>query len=174
MIFPSPKTVPRGFIRCMIAALVVMHGMTAEIAAQGNDSEFRFGVTVGGIGLWGLALEYRVGDTGVDLNVGTFSFKDLSVSVAAKRYFGGGDLRPFLGLGLWGVAGQPEEDPRRGLALLAIAPIGLDWEPATDHYIGTSLNVNEGLWIRRSDPADDTAISRRPIPLPAIYYRYRR
>ena len=58
----------------------------------------------------------------------------------------------FVGLGLWGVRGRPEEDPRNALALLAIAPVGADWSAFSDHALGASININEGLWVRRSDP----------------------
>jgi hypothetical protein len=159
---------------CAFSAVAVMVFATAPTAARGQsrNPEFRVGISAGGIGLWGVLFEYRWGNTGLDLNVATFAFRDISVSVAAKRYFGGGDLRPFVGLGLWGVGGRPEDDPRNGLALLAIAPIGADWSLLDDHALGASLNINEGLWVRRSDPLDPNPISHRPIPLPGFYYRY--
>ena len=158
----------------MVALAAVSLTTAVPSAAQDEGPDLRVGVSIGGIGLWGVVFEYRWGDTSLDVNVATFTFKDVSVSVAAKRYFGGGDLQPFVGIGLWGVSGRPEEDPRSAVAVLAIAPIGANWQLADYHAFGASLNVNEGLWIRRSDPVDDTAISRRPIPLPAFYYRYRR
>jgi hypothetical protein len=153
-------------------AAITMVALPSPSQAQNRDPQFRVGISAGGIGLWGVLFEYRWGNTGLDVNVATFAFKDISVSVAAKRYFGGGDLRPFVGLGLWGVSGRPEDDPRNGLALLAIAPIGADWSVLDDHAVGASLNINEGLWVRRSDPLDPTPISHRPIPLPGFYYRY--
>lgn len=162
---------------CRLGALFALAALAVCVfpnptRAQNGDPEFRIGISAGGIGLWGVLFEYRWGNTGLDVNVATFSFHDISVSVAAKRYFGGGDLRPFVGLGLWGVSGRPQDDPRNGLALLAIVPIGADWSVLDDHALGAALNINEGLWVRRSDPLDLTPISHRPIPLPAFYYRY--
>jgi hypothetical protein len=156
-----------------LVALAAATVVAPPEAVQGQTQpEFRVGISAGGIGLWGVLLEYRWGSTALDVNVATFAFKDVSVSVVAKQYFGGGDLRPFVGLGLWGVSGRPEEDPRNGLALLAIAPIGADWSVLDDHALGASININEGLWVRRSDPLDPMPISHRPIPLPGFYYRY--
>jgi len=77
-----------------------------------------------------------------------------------------------VGLGLWSAVGRPEEDPRDGIALLAVAPIGADWRVLDDHALGAAINVNRGLWIRRSDPQDETPIGKRLIPLPGFYYRF--
>ena len=136
--------------------------------------EFGIGVTVGGIGLLGLGFEFRWGDRSLDAQVATFSFRDVSLAVSGKQYFGGGDLQPFLGLGLWNVTAFREDPARRtGTALLARIPLGVDWSPASDHSLGASLALNEALWIHRADPEDDTPISRRPLPLPGFYYRAR-
>jgi hypothetical protein len=169
---PNPKPRNRRFWGLAVLAAVSLALLPGGANGQTSDPEFRIGISAGGVGLWGVLFEYRWNDTALDVNVSTFSFKDLSVSVAAKRYFGGGDLRPFLGIGLWGVSGRPEEDPRNGFALLAIAPIGADWSVLDNHALGATLNLNEGLWVRRSDPTDPTPISHRIIPLPGFYYRY--
>ncbi len=143
-------------------------------ASGGADMEFRFGVTAGGIGFLGLSLEWRWGDHSIDVNLATFSFRDLSLAVTGKQYFGGGDLQPFVGVGLWGVAALPDNaEDNTGRSLLLRVPIGADWNLSGDHFLGASLALNEGLWIKRADPLDDTPVSRRPIPLPGFYYRVR-
>ena len=144
----------------------------AQSSSGNDDMEFRVGVTAGGIGLVGLTFEFRWGDRSIDANLATFSFTDVSLAVTGKQYFGGGDLRPFLGIGLWGVTAFPEDPTQRtGKTLLLRIPFGADWNLAGDHSLGGSLALNEGLWIQRADPLDDTPISHRPIPLPGFYYR---
>lgn len=143
-------------------------------SSGGDDVEFRFGVTAGGIGLLGLSLEWRWGNQSIDVNLATFSFRDVSLAVTGKQYFGGGDLQPFVGVGLWGVAVLPNDAAENtGRSLLLRVPIGADWNLSGDHFLGTSLALNEALWIKRADPLDDTPVSRRPIPLPGFYYRVR-
>ena len=132
----------------------------------------RFGVTVGGIGLVGLSFEFRWGNQSVDVNLATFSFDDVSVAVTGKQYFGGGDVQPFLGVGLWGVtAFSQERDQDTGMSLLLRIPVGADWNFAGKQSFGGSIALNQGLWIRHADPQDDTPISRRPVPLPGVYFR---
>ncbi len=149
--------------------------MASRLAAQAttNDMRLRIGVTAGGIGLIGASVEFLWGSRSIDVNLGTLSFKDVSVAVTGKQYFGGGDLRPFLGVGLWGMVGSTgEEGEQTGKVLLLRLPVGADWNFTGKHHFGGSLAVNEGLWIDRADPEDDTPINRRPVPLPGLYYRF--
>ena len=175
---PRPRR-PRWRIRRLLlfpAALALLGLTPSPTRAQsspGDDGmEFRIGVTAGGIGLVGLTFEFRWGDRSLDANLATFGFKDVSLAVTGKQYFGGGDLQPFLGIGLWGVTAFPEDPTQRtGKTLLLRIPVGADWNLAGDHSLGASLALNEGLWIQRADPLDDTPIGHRPIPLPGFYYR---
>jgi hypothetical protein len=106
------------------------------------------------------------------VNLATFSFREASLAVTGKQYFGSGDSRPFVGVGLWGVAGSTgQEGDQGGKALLFRVPVGADWNFTGSHHLGGSIAVNEGLWIDRADPEDETPISRRPVPLPGFYYR---
>ncbi len=146
----------------------------APLAAQttADDMRLRIGVTALGIGSLGASVEFLWGSTSIDINLATFTFKEVSLAVTGKQYFGSGDLRPFVGIGLWGIAGSTAEaDEQAGKALLLRLPVGGDWNFTGDHYFGVSLAVNEGLWIDRADPEDDTPINRRPVPLPGLYYR---
>ena len=148
--------------------------LSAQASSDADDVEFGFGVTVGGIGRLGLGFEFRWGDRSLDARVATFSFRDVSLAVSGKQYFGGGDVQPFLGLGLWNVTAFREDPTRRtGTALLVRIPLGVDWSVASDHSLGASFALNEALWIHRADPRDDTPVSRRPLPLPGFYYRAR-
>jgi hypothetical protein len=81
-------------------------------------------------------------------------------------------VQPFLGVGLWNVTALSRADGENtGVSLVLRMPVGADWNFAGRHFLGGSIAVNEGLWIRRADPQDDTPLSRRPIPLPGFYYR---
>jgi len=140
-----------------------------------DPEDFRIGISLGGISFIGFIMEYRWGNRSVDLTLGTWSFRDVSVSLVGKQYFGTGDLRPFSGLGLWAVM-NPNHGPgeRAGFALVARAPIGLDWNLDAAHYLGGSLSLNRALWVRRRDPRDDTPLRNRLVPLPGFYYRWNR
>jgi len=123
----------------------------------------------------GFILEYRWGDRSAELNIGTWSFKDLSVSVVGKQYFGPGDFRPFAGLGLWAVI-APKHEPteQAGVAIMARAPVGVEWNVNAGHHLGAHLSLNRALWIRRKDPLDELPPTDRLIPLPGFYYLWNR
>ena len=172
----APRRKPGSIARCfwlsVAVALLTLAPPRAQAQSTGNDMEFRLGVTAFGIGLVGLSFEFRWGDRSLDTNLATFGFEDISVAVTGKQYFGGGDLQPFLGIGLWSVTAFAEDATKRtGQALLLRIPFGANWQVAKSHAFGGSLALNEGLWIRRSDPIDNTPIRHRPIPLPGFYYR---
>lgn len=168
---PFP-TVARG----ALAALALgVWAVASPLAAQGtgSGSGVRFGVTFGGISTVGINIEVVHEHHALDFTVGTWSFRDLSVSVVAKEYFGAGDLLPFVGGGVWLVAAWPPGE-RTGLAAVLQAPVGVDWQAADGSYVGTSLNVNRALAVRRPDPEDDLPLNRRLVPLPGVYYRWKR
>ena len=152
-----------------------MRGLLASpLAAQSSTSDMRIrvGVTAGGIGSIGASVEFLWGSRSLDVNLATFSFSEVSLAVTGKQYFGGGDMLPFVGVGLWGIAGSTgQEGEETGKALLLRLPVGGDWNFTGSHHLGGGLAVTEGLWIDRADPEDDTPIGRRPIPLPGFYYR---
>jgi hypothetical protein len=159
----------------ILFALLVPTSALAGAHTPTGPEDFRFGISFGGISFIGLILEHRWGDQAIDLTVGTWSFRDLSVSVVGKQYFGPGDFRPFSGLGLWVVL-APHHGPgeQGGISLVARAPVGVDWNLDGDSYLGASISLNRALWIRRKDPADDTPPTDRLIPLPGFYYRWKR
>ena len=145
--------------------------LTAQSTAE--DMKIRIGVTAGGIGSIGASVEFLWGSRSVDVNLSTFTFSEVSLAVTAKQYFGGGDLRPFIGVGFWGIAGSTgEEGEQTGKALILRVPVGGDWKFTGRHHVGGSLAVNEGLLIDRADPEDGRPVSHRPVPLPGFYYRF--
>ena len=163
--------------RNVLLALGLAALWAAPAAAQGSGAGdgVRFGVSVGGISTVGLVVELFRDTHAVELGVGTWSFRDLSLSVLYKEYFGGSRVRPFVGGGLWAVAARASDpEDRTGLALVLRAPVGVDWSFADHHATGLALNVNLGLAVRRSDPLDDLPMNRRFVPLPELYYRFRR
>lgn len=147
----------------------------APLAAQGPDEGdgVRFGVSLGGISTFSLSVEFFRDSRSIDVSLGSWSFREASLSVVGKQYFGAGSAKPVVGAGLWMVAAASESD-RTGFALVLRAPIGVDWEFSDPHALGFFLNVNRGLAVRRSNPADELPLNKRLVPLPELYYRYAR
>ena len=148
---------------------------TSPVTAQGSDwgDGLRVGVAVGGISTVSVSIELFRDTHAVEIGLGTWSFRDVSVSAVYKEYIGGRRLRPFAGAGLWTVIAAPAlENERTGFALVLRAPVGVDWAFIDDHAVGTALNLNFGLAVRRSDPEDTLPMNRRLVPLPELYYRF--
>lgn len=145
----------------------------AQIPGPGAGSGVRIGVSLGGISTTSLSVEFYRNSQSVDLSIGTWSFRDLSISAVGKQYFGAGSARPVVGAGLW-LVGAPGSTPeeRTGWGLVARVPIGVDWNAATNHSAGFFLNVNRGLWVRRNDASDVVPLNKRLVPLPELYYRF--
>jgi hypothetical protein len=159
----------------VVAVLTALAGSAPCLAAQGTGtgSAVRVGIGFGGISTVGLTVEYVHEHSALELTVGTWSFRDLSVSVVGKQYLGAGDLLPFVGGGLWLVAARPSGE-RTGVAAVLQVPVGVDWQAADESYVGMTLNVNRALAVRRTDPDDEAPLNRRPVPLPGVYYRWRK
>lgn len=168
---------PRVACRLLAVAVVLtaLAGAAPRLAAQGTGtgSAVRVGIGFGGISTVGLTVEYVHEHSALELTVGTWSFRDLSVSVVGKQYLGAGDLLPFVGGGLWLVAARPPGE-RTGVAAVLQAPVGVDWQAADESYVGMTLNVNRALAVRRTDPQDEAPLNRRLVPLPGVYYRWKR
>jgi hypothetical protein len=160
----APALAPLG-----LAALLVT-APAGDVAAQ-QANTIRVGISAGGTSTLGLLLEYVDGHGSTEISVGTWSFRDLSVSLVRRQYFGVSALRPVLGLGLWGIVATPEGE-RPGMALVLRAPIGMDWRAHRTHFLTLDLNVNRGLWVRRTDSEDDTPLNQRLVPLPGLSYRW--
>lgn len=169
----------RFSLRLAVATLTLVllspfRGPGPRLLAQGPE-ELRIGLSFGGISLAGFITEYRWGDRSVEINIGTWSFRDLSLSLVGKQYFGPGDFRPFAGLGFWAVFSPAHAAGERdGIAVLARAPVGVEWNADASHHFGTHLSLNRALWIRRRDPMDTTPPTDHLVPLPGFYYLWKR
>jgi hypothetical protein len=164
-----------GRLRGLVLALAFALAPALPAGAQGSGAGdgVRIGVSFGGISTVGLSVELFEDTHAVEVTLGTWSFRDLSVSAVYKEYFGASRARPFVGAGLWAVAAWPADPGERtGLALVLRAPVGVDWSFVDDHALGLALNVNRGLAVRRSDPLDDLPMNQRFVPLPEVYYRF--
>jgi hypothetical protein len=143
----------------------------ADPASAQDEEGYRFGLSLGGTSTLAVVIERMDGRRGLELTVGTWSFRNLSVSTVGKVYLGPSAFRPALGAGLWTVIGlRAQEGERRGVALIARFPIGFDWRLAPDHFLDLDVSVNRALWIRRAD-FSDLPPSPRLIPVPGLSYR---
>jgi len=156
----------------LVFALVGLVLAASSRAASAQDEGLRIGVYFGGTSLVGVLFDYFDSSGSTELTLGTFSFRDLSVSVVRRQRFGGGEVRPTVGLGLWAVVAAPRDGQRTGVALLARAPVGLDWNLEGDHFLTADVNLNRALWVRRTDPEDDLPPASRIVPLPGFSYRW--
>lgn len=142
------------------------------LSAQAAD-RYRIGLAFGGSSSVGVTLEYQFDQVAVELTAGTLGFRDVSLSLVAKHYAGGGDLHPYAGAGLWSVVAFPREEGKRtGWILIFRAPLGLDWDVAAAHSFGLEVNLNRAVAVKRTDPEDRRGPQSRIVPLPAFYYRW--
>ena len=163
----------RGRVTALLAALLSCSAGPLLAQGDGAGTGTRFGVSFGGISTVGVVIEFFDDQRSLEIGLGTWSFRDLSVSTVVKQYFLDASAQPFVGAGLWAVVAAPG-DERTGLALVLRAPLGVDWAMTGDHALGAVLNLNRALAVRRSDPEDDMPLNRRIVPLPELYYRFTR
>jgi hypothetical protein len=167
----------RFFFAASLAASIAVTAIIARPSsaqAQTPDTDgMRFGMVFGGVSTVGVTLEFFDGNRSLDVTVGTWSFRDVSIAAVAKRYMGGSAVRPFVAAGLWVVAAKPAGE-RLGTAIVLQAPVGIDARIGDDHHLGATINLNRALWVRRTDPEDDYPMNKRLVPLPGVYYRFER
>lgn len=165
LLFPRRLITP---LLVALGALSVPTGLTGQ-----DDDLYRFGITLGGTSLVSLNVEFMWGDAALDIAVGTWAFRDVSVSAVGKYYMGGGNFRPVAGAGLWLVTQFPtSEDEQTGFALVGRVPVAFEGRFADEkHALGLEVNLSRALWIRRPDPDDDFPPAKRIVPLPGFYYR---
>lgn len=159
----------RPALLSVLTALTLL--ASAPLRAQ-DGADFRVGISVGGVSTVGLVFESEQSWGSLELILGTWSFRDVSVSTVYKRYFGGGAIKGAAGLGFWTVVAFPS-DERTGLAFVARAPVGLQWEAQTDHFLNLELGLSRAIAIRRTDPDDEMPPNHRIVPLPGASYRWR-
>lgn len=158
---------------CRPQRILVFAGLAALATASVPDNasaQYRVGVVLGGTSPWGLLVEYRWKRQGLELQAGTWSFRDLSLSVTAKQYVGSNAVEPYVGAGLWGIVARTEEGT--GYGLIARLPVGLDWEFISRHSAGFAIHFNRALALKRPDPVDRRPPRTAFIPLPELSYRW--
>lgn len=163
---------PRPALPLLISAAVCLAlAATPRAGWAQSDPDFRFGLSVGGVSTIGLVFETVYDWGSFELMAGTWSFRDLSVSLVHKQYPGGGRFQGVVGLGVWMVLAFPP-DENLGAAIMARAPIGVQWGVTADHFLNLEIGLNRALAVKRTDPDDDTPVNRRLIPLPGAAYRW--
>ena len=173
--FP-PMPASRFKLSISIALLLIILASAFRLTAQemtpGNPSNdrIRIGLSIGGTGFLGIVSEYQRGDWSVELTLGTITFREISVALAGKHYFSGGDLRPVVGAGFWSLAAWTDDGS--GSVFIFRAPIGIDWQLRSKHALGLEVGLNRAIAVDRLDPEDDTPPSPRLVPIPGAYYRY--
>lgn len=180
-----PAGAPRAALLAAVVAAVTLLGAVNPLSGQtsnpDDEDEFRpeperptegvrVGVTLGSTSLVGITVEYRRRQWAGEFTVGSFSLRDLSGSLAVKRYFGERQLQPVLGLGLWGMGQAADEG--RGHALIVRMPAAVDWQFVSSHALGLEIALNRAIHVRRMDPEDDTPPRDNLVPLPGFYYRF--
>jgi len=158
----------------LVLALLLGGFVGPTPAAAQNEApdrgEVRLGVTLGGTGFVGLLAEYRRGGWSGELTVGTITFREASVSIVGKHYFGDGRVQPAVGAGLWSLTAWTEDGS--GSILIARIPLAVDVGIGGGHAMGLEVALNRALAVNRLDPEDDTPPNTTVVPLPGVYYRY--
>lgn len=166
---PSPTPVsPAAGVRAALAA--AMAAVLSLAAMDTARAQLRIGLSLGGASTVALLAEYRWSHQGLEVQAGTWQFRDLSLSVTGKQYVGSHSAEPFVGAGLWAIVALAEEGT--GYALIGRLPVGLDWAVATRHSVGFTIYLNRALALKRPDPADARPPRTSLIPLPEVSYRW--
>lgn len=169
--FSARASVPvlRLFARPLARAFLVA-ALSAPLAFADAAAQVRFGISAGGASTVALVAEYRWSHQGLELQVGTWGFRDVSVSVTGKQYVGSYAAEPFLGAGLWLITARTEQ--RTGVGLIGRLPLGLEATFADKHSVAATLYFNRALALRRPDPDNRRPPRTALIPLPEFSYRW--
>ena len=159
----SPPTPPRHQLRPLVTCL-------AAASPGALSAQYRFGVSFGGASTVALVVERRWPHQGLEVQAGTWQFRDLSLSVTARQYVGSYRVEPFVGVGLWGMVARAEEGT--GYALIARIPTGLNWDIGSRHAVSMNIYLNRALALKRPDPEDLRPPRKMLIPLPELSYRF--
>ena len=165
-------TLPRTPVRILRALLATAALSATTTAATAGDvsAQYRFGVSFGGASTVALVVEHRWAHQGVEVQAGTWQFRDLSLSVSARQYVGSYRVEPFVGVGLWGILARAEEGT--GYGLIARLPTGLSWDIGSRHAVSMNIYLNRALALKRPDPEDRRPPRTTLIPLPELSYRF--
>ncbi len=156
-----PAALPALWLSCLLTVATA-----APLAAQ-----YRFGVSLFGASMAALVGEYRWGNRGVEVQAGTWRFRDLSLSVTAKQYLGSRSVEPFVGVGLWGIVAR--EDGGTGAGLVARIPVGVGWDFGSRHNAAFTIHLNRALAVRRPGAEQVPPLRTSLVPLPEFSYRWK-
>ncbi len=98
---PNGLARSRALLFALFSSLAGLLASPLTAQTPADDMRLRIGVTALGVGSLGASVEFLWGSTSIDINLATVTFKEVSLAVTGKQYFGSGDLRPFVGVGLW-------------------------------------------------------------------------
>ena len=133
-------------------------------------AQYRLGISFGGASSAALVAEYRWAHQGIEVQLGTWGFRDTSLSLTVKQYVGSYAVEPYVGVGVWGMTARAETG--RGFGLIGRFPLGFEWSFAPKHSVSAALYMNRALALRRPDPNDQRPPRARFIPLPEFGYRW--
>ena len=154
-----------------VRALAAVVGTTLALLAapESVSSQYRFGLSIGGASLIAAIAERRWDERGVEVQLGSWGTRDLSISVSAKHYFGARAVRPFAGAGLWIAFART--DAGTGLGLVARAAAGAEWSFASRHAPALTIYLNRALAVRRPSNRYPKPARRGLVPTPELSYR---
>ena len=156
---PLPRALPLAVMLIVLSA--------APVSAQ-----YRFGVSLFGASLVALVAEYRWDHQGLEVQAGTWRFRDLSLAVTARQYVGSSSVEPFVGAGLWAITAR--QDGGTGFGLVARLPVGVGWDFGSRHNAAFTVYLNRALAVRRPGPGEGRPLRTGLVPLPEFSYRWRR
>ncbi len=162
-----PGTAARA--RRLLRAAAILSAILTVATTGGASAQYRFGISLGGASTVALVVERRWAHQGLEVQAGTWQFRDLSLSVTARQYVGSHQVEPFVGVGLWGIVARAEEGT--GYGLIARIPTGLNWDIGSRHAVSMNVYLNRALALKRPDPEDRRPPRTTLIPLPEISYR---
>ena len=137
------------------------------LPAQASAQQYtRVGFLIGGGGLIGALVERRGDNFGMEAQIGTRTFTDLTLAVNAKVYTRSKHVDWHVGAGLWAYVGL-----RNDLRELAVRiPLGMEALVSDDRVLGESYAG--GFVFARHDPDEDPD-DPRPRTLDHIETSYR-
>ena len=165
---PFPAPTPRGTSARALRALLLA-GLISATTTAAASAQYRFGISVGGASTVALVVEHRWAHQGLEVQAGTWQFRDLSFSVTARQYVGSYAVEPFVGVGLWGIVARAEEGT--GYGLIARIPTGFSGDIGSRHAVSLTIYLNRALALKRPDPEDRRPPRKTLIPLPEFSYR---
>ena len=167
----SPPPHPGHAFKGHVLPAIGLAALLSATVVHAAPAQYRFGLSFGGASTVALVVEYRRDHQGLEVQAGTWQFRDLSLSVTARQYVGSHAAEPFVGAGLWAIVAWAEEGT--GYGLIGRIPTGFTWEPASRHSVALTIYLNRALALKRPDPENRRPPRKALVPLPEFSYRWR-